>query len=132
MEEQSRNYEHDRLGRELHNLQGALEDKERILRELQEKSKVSKLKETYDKVLKEAAAENEALGKERSKLLKKLQVRLRITPISMVGFFPWGSPIPFAARTHSPFSAGPVVDEGRHRGEPQASGGKVPRPNPGA
>ncbi len=90
MEEQSRNYEHDRLGRELHSLQGALEDKERMLRELQEKSKVSKLKETYDKVLKEAAAENEALGKERSKLLKKLQVRLRDMFMPTVGIFSVG------------------------------------------
>ena len=83
LEEQSRNSEHDRLGRELESLQGALEDKERLLRELQEKSKVSKLKETYDKVLKEATAENEELSKERSKLLKKLQVG------SLPGFFSW-------------------------------------------
>jgi DNA repair exonuclease SbcCD ATPase subunit len=54
-------------------LQGALEEKEQQLMELQARSKVSALKEHYDRVLNEANSERETLSKEKSSLMAKLQ-----------------------------------------------------------
>lgn len=73
LEEQARTFEHDRLGSELHKLQSALEEKEQQLMELQARSKVSALKEHYDRVLTEANSEREALSKEKGTLMAKLQ-----------------------------------------------------------